>query len=75
MEIDNKRYREKLVQQIRDAGEELVKRADTMIHPDLELITDFNITLSFSQDCFPEINFSTSVVNKTACDRLCKKEV
>lgn len=53
METSNKRYREKLVQQIKDAGEEL----------------------SFSQDCFPEITFSTSVVNKTSCDRLCKKEV
>ena len=70
METSNKRYREKLVQQIKDAGEELIKRSDT-----LELITDFDITLSFSQDCFPEITFSTSVVNKTACDRLCKKEV
>lgn len=75
METRDKGYREKLVQQIKDAGEELVNRADTLIHPDLELITDFNITLSFSQDCFPEITFSTSVVNKTACDRLCKKEV
>ena len=75
METSNKRYREKLVQQIKDAGEELITRSDTLVHPDLELITDFDITLSFSQDCFPEITFSTSVVNKTACDRLCKKEV
>lgn len=55
METRDKGYREKLVQQIKDAGEELVNRADTLIHP--------------------EITFSTSVVNKTACDRLCKKEV
>ena len=75
METSNKKYREELVQQIKDAGEELVKRADTLIHPDLDFITDFNITLSFSQDCFPEITFSTSVVNKTAYNRLCKKEV
>ena len=46
-----------------------------MVHPDLDLITDFYITLSFSQDSFPEVSFSTSVVNKTTCDRLCKKEV
>ena len=75
METSDKKYREKLVQQIKEAGEELVKRAYTFIHPDLDLITDFNITLSFPQDCFPEITFSTSVVNKTACNRLCKKEV
>lgn len=75
-EIDNnKKYREQLVQQIKDAGQELINRAETMVHPDLDLITDFYITLSFSQDSFPEVSFSTSVVNKTTCDRLCNKEV
>lgn len=70
-----KKYREQLVQQIKDAGQELINRAETMVHPDLDLITDFYITLSFSQDSFPEVSFSTSVVNKTTCNRLCKKEV
>ncbi len=70
-----KKYREQLVQQIKDAGQELINRSETMVHPDLDLITDFCITLNFSQDSFPEISFSTSIVNKTACDRLCKKEV
>lgn len=70
-----KKYREQLVQQIKDAGQELINRAETMVHPNLDLITDFYITLSFSQDSFPEVSFSTSVVNKTTCDRLCKKEV
>ena len=75
-EIDNnKKYRDKLVQQIKDAGQELINRAETMVHPDLDLITDFYITLSFSQENFPEVSFSTSVVNKTTVDRLCKKEV
>lgn len=73
--MNNKKYRDQLVKQIRDAGQELIDRAETMVHPDLDLITDFNITLSFSQDSFPEITFSTSVVNKTAVDHLCKKEV
>lgn len=75
-EIDNnKKYRDKLVQQIKDAGQELINRAETMIHPDLDLITDFYITLSFSQENFLEVRFSTSVVNKTTVDRLYKKEV
>lgn len=75
-EIDNnKKYRDKLVHQIKDAGQELINRAETMVHPDIDLITDFYITLSFSQDSFPEVSFSTSVVNKTTYDRLCKKEV
>lgn len=72
---NSKKYREQLVQQIKDAGQELINRAETMVHPDLDLITDFYITLSFSQDSFPEVSFSTSIVNKTTCDRLCKKEV
>lgn len=75
-EIDNnKKYRDKLVQQIKDAGQELINRAETMVHPDLDLITDFYITLSFSQENFPEVSFSTSIVNKTTVDRLYKKEV
>lgn len=72
---DCKDYRNNLVQQIKDAGQELINRAETMVHPDLGLITDFYITLSFSQENFPEISFSTSIVNKTAVDRLCNKEV
>ena len=72
---NNKKYRDKLVHQIKDAGQELINRAETMVHPDIDLITDFYITLSFSQDSFPEVSFSTSVVNKTTVDRLCKKEV
>lgn len=75
-EIDNnKKYHDELVHQIKDAGQELINRAETMVHPDIDLITDFYITLSFSQDSFPEVSFSTSVVNKTTVDRLCKKEV
>ena len=72
---NNKKYRDKLVHQIKDAGQELINRAETMVHPDIDLITDFYITLSFSQDSFSEVSFSTSVVNKTTVDRLCKKEV
>lgn len=72
---DSNKYHEQLVQQIKDAGQELINRAETMVHPNLDLITDFYITLSFSQESFPEVSFSTSVVNKTAVDRLCKKEV
>ena len=75
-EIANcRKYRDKLVQQIKDAGQELIHRAETMVQPDRDLITDFYITISFSQDNFPEVSFSTSVVNKTNVDRLCKKEV
>lgn len=69
-------FRDKLVQQIKDAGQELINRADTMVHPDLDLITDYSIDISFDlqhEHC-PEITFTTSVVNKTFIDRLTKKE-
>lgn len=62
-------YRDILVQQIKDAGQEVINRAESMVHPENDLITDFSITIRFSQDDFPTIDFLTSVVNKTACDR------
>lgn len=63
-------YRDALVQQIRDAGQELINRAESMVHPETDLITDFSITIRFKQDEFPAIDYTTSVVNKVACDRI-----
>lgn len=34
-------YRNTLVQQIKDAGQELINRAESMVHPENDLITDF----------------------------------
>lgn len=36
-------YRNALVQQIKDAGQELINRAESMVHPENDLITDFSI--------------------------------
>lgn len=63
-------YRDALVQQIKDAGQELINRAETMVHPENDLITDFSIMIRFKQDEFPTIDYTTSVVNKVACDRV-----
>ena len=63
-------YRDALVQQIKDAGQELIDRAETMVHPENDLITDFSIMIRFKQDEFPTIDYTTSVVNKVACDRV-----
>ena len=63
-------YRDALVQQIRDAGQELINRAETMVHPENDLITNFSIMIRFTQDEFPTIDYTTSVVNKVACDRV-----
>ena len=36
-------YRNALVHQIKDAGQELINRAESMVHPENDLITDFSI--------------------------------
>lgn len=71
-------YRNTLVQQIKDAGQELIKdagqelinRAESMVHPENDLITDFSIVIHFEQHEVPTIDYTTSVVNKVACDRV-----
>lgn len=64
------RYRNTLVQQIKDAGQELINRAESMVHPENDLITDFSIVIHFEQHEVPTIDYTTSVVNKVACDRV-----
>lgn len=63
-------YRNALVQQIKDAGQELINRAESMVHPESDLITDFSIVIHFEQHEVPTIDYTTSVVNKVACDRV-----
>lgn len=69
--MDGKRtYRDTLVQQVRDCGQELIDRADTMIGDGTTMITNFSITVIFEQGSVPLITYTTSVVNKTALRRL-----
>lgn len=42
-------YRNALVQQIKDAGQELINRAESMVHPENDLITVFSIVIHFEQ--------------------------
>lgn len=63
-------YRDALAQQIKDAGQELINQAESMVHPENDLITDFSIAIRFKQHEFPTIDYTTSVVNKVACDRV-----
>ena len=37
----NSNYRDALIQQIKDAGQELINRAETLVHPDLSLLPTF----------------------------------
>lgn len=48
-------YRNALVQQIKDAGQELINRAESMVHPENDLITDFSIVIHFEQHEVPII--------------------
>lgn len=63
-------YRDALIQQIKDSGQELINRAESMVHPENDLITDFSIVIHFEQYKVPTIDYTTSVVNKVACDRV-----
>ena len=43
-------YRDKLVEQIKLAGQDLIDRADSFVAEDLDLIGGFNISIDFPQD-------------------------
>lgn len=68
-----KPYREELVQGIKDAGQELIDRAESMVGPGLDAITGFEIWISLNPQadkvCYPEIRFETSVLNKRILKR------
>lgn len=54
IEVVKKPYREELVREIKEAGQELIDRADELVSKDLHLITGFSIRIDFNQgDCIP----------------------
>ena len=62
--MKQKEYRGFLVEQIKAAGQELIDRAEQMVGPDLDLISGFNIYISFDQGDIPTIDFTTSILSK-----------
>lgn len=66
-------YRTHLVNQIKGVGQELIDRAEQMVSPDLDLISDFNISVSFDQEGIPVIEFSTSVISKNCWNLISNK--
>lgn len=77
VDITETNYREELVKQIKDVGEELIIRAETLVPENLDLISDFYIDISFPQgDCvpIPEITVHTTVNAKRTLDRW-RKEI
>lgn len=77
MEAKETHYREELIKQIKDVGEELIIRAETLVPENLDLISDFYIDISFPQgDCvpIPEITAHTTVCSKRTIERW-RKEI
>lgn len=64
------RYRDILVQQIKDTGQELIDRAEDMVGPELDAIAEFHIYIDLSPDAdaqnIPHITWETTVLNKRA---------
>lgn len=77
MDVKETNYRKELVKQIKDVGEELIVRAETLVPEDLDLISDFYIDISFPQgDCvpIPEIAVHTTVFAKRTVARWRKED-
>lgn len=70
-----KPYPELLIDYIKDAGQELIDRAEEMVSKDTDLISDFWIDIRFEQDMLsiPEITWGTSVICKNTHERLLKE--
>lgn len=58
------KYRDELVERIKLAGHELIDRAESMVSPELNAISDFNISIYFNQGEIQTINFRTEIINK-----------
>lgn len=66
------KYRDDLIQQIKEAGQELIDRAEEMVGKNTDAITGFNIYIDFPQGEYmpiPEISWTTDV----ACNNTLKR--
>ena len=66
------KYREELVLRIKEAGQELIDRAEQMISKDADAISDFSLYINLNQVdlLVPTIEWSTSVISKNTLDRM-----
>ena len=70
-------YRDDLVQQIKDAGQELIDTAEQMVRKDVRGISGFYINIYFPQGkCvgIPEITYSTETLCTNTYHRLLNEE-
>ena len=71
-----KPYREELVQEIKEAGQELIDRADEFVPKDLHLITGFSIRIDFNQGDslpIPEISCEYGTFCSNSRKRFCEE--
>lgn len=72
-----KPYRDEVVQQIKEAGQELIDRAESMVGKNLSEITDISIEIHIGMMRdgleYPEITTHTSVVNRKTVERWMKQ--
>lgn len=70
-----KPYRDEVVQQIKEAGQELIDRAESLIGEGADMIADVKITIqigmSVADDKMPEIKVETLYGNRKTFDRWC----
>ena len=71
--MNNKLYHDELVARIKDAGQELIDRAEQMVSENTDLISSFSIYLRLDEDHIPSIKWSTEVINKNSYNRLFMK--
>ena len=66
-----KNYRDELVQKIKDAGKDLIERAEEMVSEKNQLNTAFSITIDFPQgwDHEPRITYTTETLIKSYLKR------
>lgn len=71
METKKESYTDLLIQYIKDAGQELIDRAEEMVDENTDLITKFSISIEFDQEfgSVPEITWHTSVITKNTVQR------
>lgn len=67
-------YRDELVQRIKEAGQELIDRAESMVDKETDYITDFDIYINLPPNGehvdFPTIQWNTTVANRNTLKRM-----
>lgn len=60
------KYRDELIETIKAMGQEIIDRAESMVDPNVDMITNFSITIDIPQpiDAAPTLTWSTTVYAK-----------